>query len=71
MRYNEEQMKSDPRVPRRYQRSGWMAFDTLHQQHGPVQPTKAEALKDVRRLEGLADLAEGLRHALLVKGVQQ
>jgi len=42
-RYVVTRMKGDPKVPVRYRRSGWMAFDTLHKRHGIVWPTKAEA----------------------------
>lgn len=40
----------DRMVPKRYQRSGWMAFDRLHTRHGQVWPTKPEAQGDLARL---------------------
>lgn len=53
-RYIVTRMKKDPKVPARYQRAGWMAFDTRHQQHGQVQPTKALAQADANHLNARA-----------------
>jgi len=50
-RYIVTRVKKDRAVPTRYQRAGWMAFDTKHQQHGQVWPTKADAVADATRLE--------------------
>ena len=49
-RYLLTRMKADPAVAKRYRRSGWMAFDTKHQRHGQVWPTRKEAADDVTRL---------------------
>jgi hypothetical protein len=49
-RYVLTRMKADRAVATRYQRSGWMAFDRTHQDHGQVWPSRAEAAKDVARL---------------------
>ena len=43
-------MKRERSVPKRYQRSGYMAFDTQHHQHGQVWPTRIEAKQDALRL---------------------
>ena len=51
-RYTITRMAGDPSAPPRYRRSGWMAFDTQHQQHGQVWPTKAEAACEAERLGG-------------------
>ncbi len=48
-RYILTRMTRDRMVPKRYQRSGWMAFDRYHRQHGQVWPSKAEAQTDVAR----------------------
>lgn len=45
-RYIVTRMVKDRRVPKRYQRAGWKAFDTRHIDHGQVWPTKAEAQAD-------------------------
>ncbi len=54
-RYLLTRMKADPAVAKRYRRSGWMAFDTQHTQHGQVWPTRAEAVADVARLNTRAE----------------
>lgn len=45
-RYIVTRVKKDPKVPKRYQQSGWMAFDTKHVQHGQVWPKKSQAQSD-------------------------
>jgi hypothetical protein len=61
MRYIVTRMKKDRTVPLRYQRSGWMAFDTRHQRHGQVWPSKAEATADADRLNRYDELQNRLR----------
>jgi len=51
-RYIVTRMVKDRAVPKRYQRSGWMAFDTLHKQQGQVWPHRDEAQRDADRLNG-------------------
>lgn len=55
-RYLVTRMVKDPRVAPRYQRSGYMAFDTRHTRHGQVWPTKAEAEADAERLNRATEL---------------
>jgi ABC-type taurine transport system substrate-binding protein len=51
-RYILARVKADPSVAKRYQRSGWLAFDTYHKQHGQVWLTRRAAADDVARLNG-------------------
>lgn len=54
-RYLVTRMKKDPAAPLRYRRAGWMAFDTLHKQHGQVWPTWRQAVHDAARLNAASD----------------
>jgi hypothetical protein len=49
-RYTVARIVKDRSVPPRYRQSGWMVFDTKHQRHGQVWPTKAEAEQDAARM---------------------
>jgi hypothetical protein len=54
MRYLVTRMNEDKSVSPRYRRSGWMAFDTQHKQHGAVWPTHKEAKAEALRMERAA-----------------
>jgi len=57
-RYIVTRMKKDKRVEQRYQREGWMAFDTLHVKHGIIWPTRDDAKLDTRILNRLVGEVE-------------
>ena len=54
-RYIVVRMVKDTKVPHRYQRSGWKAFDTLHKTHGQVWSSKREAEIEALLLSGLLE----------------
>lgn len=61
MRYKVVKMKKDKSAPIRYQRAGWMPFDTMHERHGQIWPTKAEAKTEAQLMEQWSSC-----HSLLV-----
>ena len=63
-RYILTRMKADRAVAKRHQRSGWMAFDTTHREHGQVWPTRKDAAEDVTRLNRREERWEERKTAL-------
>lgn len=57
-RYILTKVKADKDVAKRYQRNGWMAFDTRYREHGQVWSTRVNAGNDVTRLNRREEAGE-------------